>query len=63
MKKHVITIDAENYRIKDGYVIFSIRPREPLKIKLASYVVEKLSKFRPAEITITPSKLIFAYTK
>ena len=63
MKKHIITINSQNYKIKDGYVIFSIRPREPLKIKLASYVVEKLSKFKPAEITVTPSKLIFAYTK
>ena len=63
MKNHVITINAENYRIKDGYVVFSIRPREPCKIRLASYVIEKLSQFKPAQMTITPDRLIFAYTK
>ena len=63
MKKHVITIDSQNYRIKDGYVIFSIRPSEPIKIRLASYVMEQLSEFKPTEMIITPNKLIFACTK
>ena len=39
------------------------RPREPIKIRFASYVMEQLSEFKPAEITITSDKLIFAYAK
>lgn len=63
VKRDMITLDNQSFKIIDGYLRFPIKPKQYVFVKLASYVLEKLENSKLGSITITPEKLIISYSK
>ena len=63
VKRDMITLDNQSFKIINGYLRFPIRAKQYLFVKLASYVLEKLEHTNLGSITITPEKLIISYSK
>ena len=64
MKNDTLLLDNQSYKIRDGHMEIPIRPKEPwLKIPLCQYVQNTLDGMKIGSITITPTKLIIAYSK
>ena len=64
MKNDTLLLDNQSYKIRDGHMEIPIRPKEPwLKIPLCQYVLKILDGMKLGSITITPTKLIIAYSK
>ena len=67
--KSVAIVGSQDFKIRDGYIQFTIKPRhgelpkETIRINLASYVLEMLDGVKPKSITLTPEKLIITYEK
>jgi len=63
VKRDMITLDNQGFKIIDGYLRFPIKPKQYLFIKMASYVLEQLENTKLGSITVTPEKLIISYSK
>jgi len=63
VKRDMITLDNQSFKITDGYLRFPIKPKQYVWVKLASYVLEKLESNKIGSITITPERLIISYSK
>jgi len=63
VKKDMITLDNQTFKITDGYLRFPIKPKQYVFVKLASYVLEQLEHNKLGSITVTPEKLILSYSK
>jgi len=63
VKRDMITLDNQSFMISDGYLRFPIKARKYIFVKLASYVLEQLENIKLGSITVTPEKLIIAYSK
>jgi putative transposase len=63
ISKNVIKLDNRSYRIDNDIIRIPIRARQYCYIKLNYYVLEKITEHKLGSITITPNKIIFAYSK
>ncbi|QLH07612.1 RNA-guided endonuclease InsQ/TnpB family protein [Nitrosopumilus ureiphilus] len=62
MKRNMITLDNQTYKIIDNHLRFPIRAKQYIYIKLASYVLQKLESAKLGSITVTPEKLVISYS-
>lgn len=62
-ERDMITLDNQSFKIIDGYLRFSIRAKQYLFVKLASYVMKQIENTKLGSITLTPEKLIISYSK
>ena len=63
IKRNMITLDNQSFKIQDGIIRIPIKPYEYIFIKLHSYVIKQLVDTKVGSITITPEKLIISYSK
>ena len=63
MRRDCIKITNQNYKIKNGQLRISIRARKFIYIKLEKHTIEMLKGFKHGGLTITPTHLIFTYSK
>ena len=61
--KRVLKFTNQSYKIADGCVELYVKVKTRIKIKLASYVLENIDGAHLGGITITPNKIVLAYSK
>jgi len=63
VKRDMIILDNQNFKITNGYLRFPTKPKQYVWVKLTSYILEKMDNTKLGSITLTPEKLIIAYSK
>ena len=63
MKRDCIKITNQNYKIKNSQLHILIRAYKFIYIKLEKHTLEMLKGFKHGGLTITPTHLIFTYSK
>lgn len=59
----ILKLNNQTWKIIDEFAELVVSPENPIKIKLASYVIKMVDGARLGSVTVTPNKMIVSYSK